>query len=371
MLTPFRRYAFVMAVLLSCQPLLAQQLQPGFDRKEYADMLWLQFYGITDSMLQTPPVQLEKDSYRTLLISKEVGLYNKCGIYLRKDGVVVLQLRGTINKMESWLENFYAGMVPATGSLQLSNDYTFVYKLADNPQATVHVGWLTGVGFLMKEVLPTLDSLVQAGHHNLMIAGHSQGGALSFLTTSFLHYHYAAMQQEVRLKTYASAAPKPGNQYYAYDFDFISRGQMGFRVINDADWVPETPVSLQTIKDYNTVNPLSNAKSAIRKQKFVVRLFLNSVYGKLTRSSNKASRQFEKYLGKKLYKIAAKPLPGFAAPTLAGTMNYATAGSPVILAANDAYRSKFVFDGKNYFVHHMLAPYLFLLDAYYPLPTAK
>jgi hypothetical protein len=103
----------------------------------------------------------------------------------------------------------------------------------------------------------------------------------------------------------------------------------------------------------------------------VVRLFLNSVYGKLTRSSNKASKQFEKYLGKKLYKLAVKPLPGFAKPTLAGTMNYATAGSPVILAANDAYRSKFVFDGQNYFVHHMLAPYLFLLDAYYPLPTAK
>ena len=213
-------------------------IQPGFDRNEYADMLWLQFNGFNDSLANQQQFTLSKGRHQRVMTSPEVGLYNKCAVYLREDGVVVIQLRGTVNKPESWLENFYSAMVPATGELPLSTEYKFAYKLAENKDATVHIGWLIGTGFLAKTFLPSLDSLVAKGHSNIIVSGHSQGGALSFLTTSYLHYYFLQQQKKVVLKTYASAAPKPGNLYYAYDFDFITRNQMGFRVVNSADWVP-------------------------------------------------------------------------------------------------------------------------------------
>lgn len=340
---------------------------PGFDRNEYADMLWLQFNGFNDSLANQQQFTLSKGRHQRVMISPEVGLYNKCAVYLREDSVVVIQLRGTVNKAESWLENFYSGMVPATGELQLSADYNFAYKLAENKGATVHIGWLIGTGFLTKTFLPSLDSLVAKGHTNIIVSGHSQGGALSFLITSYLHYYFLQQQKHVVLKTYASAAPKPGNLYYAYDFDFITRNQMGFRIVNTADWVPETPFSLQTIQDFNEVTPLADAKSIIKKQKFLIRTYMNSIYKKLDGSSSKASKKFEKYLGEKLFKLVEKPLPGYIKPALAGTMNYSMAGTPIILLADAAYQNKFTFDGKNYFVHHMLEPYLHLLNQHYPI----
>jgi hypothetical protein len=38
-----------------------------------------------------------------------------------------------------------------------------------------------------------------------------------------------------------------------------------------------------------------------------------------------------------------------------------TAGAPIILKPNEAYWKLFPADLKNVFVHHMYAPYLFLL----------
>jgi hypothetical protein len=362
----FYKLLFCLQLLLPHTARTQDALLSGFDRNEYADMLWLQFNGFNDSLIHQPTFDLSKGRYQRIMVSPEVGLYNKCGVYLRQDGVVVIQLRGTVNKPESWLENFYAGMVPAEGELQLTADYKFTYKLSENKNASVHVGWLLGTGFLAKTFMPSIDSLVATGHNNIIISGHSQGGALSFLTTSYLHYYFLQQKKKVVLKTYASAAPKPGNLYYAYDFDFITRNQMGFRIVNTADWVPETPFSLQTIQDYNEVNPLANAKSTIKKQKFMVRVYMNSIYKKLDGSSSKASNKFEKYLGEKLYKLAEKPLPGYGKPALAGTMNYSTSGTPIILFADAAYNTKFPFDGKNYFVHHMLQAYAYLLDQYFP-----
>jgi hypothetical protein len=343
-------------------------LQPGFDRQEYADVLWLQFHALSDSIKTGETIPLQQHHYRKVFMTPEVGLYNKAALFLRADGLVVLELRGTVNKPESWFENFYAGMVPATGSLQLGPGFTFDYRLAHDSTAAVHLGWLIGTGFLARSYLPVLDSLVQKGHTDIIVTGHSQGGALAFLTTSYLHYHYAGKGQPLRLKTYASAAPKPGNLQYAYDFDRITAGGMGFRVVNAADWVPETPFSLQTLRDFNAANPFINARSTIRKQKIPVRWYLNSVYRKLDNSSAKAARRFQKYLGNKMYRLTKKPLPGYEKPVLHFSMSYATAGSPVILAPDAAYQQQFAFNGQNVFVHHMYAPYRYLLDLHYPDP---
>jgi hypothetical protein len=346
----------------SSQPLLEQ----GFDRKEYADLLWLQFHGLDESLTINKSFDLQKASYQKLMMTPEVGLANKAAIFLRSDGVVVLELRGTVNKMESWLANFYSGMVAGSGTLQLAPDFSFSYKVAAHTKAAVHIGWLLGTAFLAREYMPVLDSLIANGHNQLLVSGHSQGGALAFITSSYLHYHYHSKNQPVNLKTYASAAPKPGNLYYAYDFESITSGNRGFRIVNTADWVPETPFSLQTLRDFNEVNPFKNVKPALKQQKLLVRMYLQNVYKKLDRKSAKTARHFRKYMGEKLYKQVAKSLPGFQKPALHASQNYSTAGIPIVLTPNEAYNSRFVADEKNVFVHHLYQPYLFLLNLHFP-----
>lgn len=344
------------------------QLQGGFDADEYADMLWLQFKGLSpDSAGKT--FKLSKGQYQNLLLTPEVGLLNRTSVLLRDDGVVVLNLRGTVNQPESWLENFYAGMVAAQGSLQLDDDYTFRYKLADDSAAGVHVGWLLGIGFLMREIKPVLDSLVVGRHHQILVGGHSQGGALAFLASAYLHYYFEEKESPITLKTYASAAPKPGNQAFAYDFDYLHRNNMGFRIVNSADWVPETPFSLQTLKDMNHPNPFVFASATISKQQLPARIYMNHVYKQLRKNSSRASKTFRKFLGDKLYKLVTASVEDFEKPSLLSTMHYATAGIPIILKADSPYYSEFKFDGGNVFIHHMREPYLYLLKKQYQLKS--
>lgn len=347
--------------LLACiyLPLQAQQLKPGFDPKEYHDLLSLPERG--DSAMAKHP-----DNYQLLYTSPEVGFYNRWFLWKRNDGVIVINIRGTIGKTESWLANFYAAMIPATGSLQLTDSTRFDYKLAkDSAAPYVHVGWTVSLGFLAPDIVRHIKEQYSAGAREFIIMGHSQGGAIAFLTRSYLEY-LQGMPKDIRYKTYCSAAPKPGNLYYAYDFDFITRDGWGFRVVNAADWVPETPLSLQRVTDFNAVNPFIDIPGTLKKQKFFVRLYGKMVYNKLTRATNRSVRQYRKYLGNFVYKLSRKQLPQYQQPAYMYSNNYMTAGSPVILMPDEEYHRLYPFDGKNVFIHHMPAHYLFLLKKYYP-----
>lgn len=347
------------------KPVFAQDgMAPGFNAAEYQDMLWLAFFGMADSLANQSDFKLEEGLYHRVYRSPEVGLYNRAEIYLRSDSTIILSLRGTVNKPESWLENFYAGMVPASGSLKLSDDYIFQYRFAENDQASVHVGWALGTGFLVREYLPELERLLNRGLHKIIVTGHSQGGALSFLNTSYLYYHFGSKYPGVQWKTYASAAPKPGNLYYAYDFDAITGPGFAYRVVNAADWVPETPVTVQGLGDFNAVNPFTNAKEVIKKQKFPARVALNYMFKNMRNGSSKAAKRYNRFLGKGVGKQVAKTLPGFKPPQYLPGNNYSTAGAPVVLKGGKAYQDKFVYDGVNVFLHHMYAPYLFLLNEF-------
>jgi hypothetical protein len=141
------------------------------------------------------------------------------------------------------LENLYAAMVPANGKLILDNADTFNYCLAPGNKAAVHVGWLIGTAFLSKDIVPKIDSLYKSGIKDLLLMGHSQGGAINYLLTAYL---YSLQKQnilpgDIRFKTYCSAAPKPGNLFFAYYFESITENGWAFNVVNSADWVPETP----------------------------------------------------------------------------------------------------------------------------------
>ena len=198
--------------------------------------------------------------------------------------------------------------------------------------------------------------------------GHSQGGALAFLVTSYLHYlaDSGGLPAGISFKTYCSAAPKPGNMYYAHDFDFITRNGHAFTIVNTADWVPETPFTVQTISDFNSGNPFSDISSLLGSQKAVVRWYLKSMYNKMNKSTKKAQKRLDKYLGHKVYSQVKKELPQFREPAYANTANYMRAGVPIVLQPDEEYKLTFPDDPKKTFMHHAFKPYEMMIKKYYP-----
>lgn len=343
----------------------AQKFEAGFNAVEYADILNFCFKGFSDTGFAKLSKGTLHYQYKQLFISPEVGLRNKCEMYLRNDNTAIVNLRGTVAQPESWLANFFSGMIAAKGNLQINDSTNFVYTVAQNEKAYVHVGWMLGLAHLAPYINNCLDSLLNVGVRNVIVTGHSQGGALSFLTTSYLYYKYKAAYKDLQFKTYASAAPKPGNLFYAYDFDFITANGFGFRIINSEDWVPESPLTVQTLGDMNEANPVKDAKKILKNQKLFVRLYLNCIFNKMDKASTKTMKHYKKYLGHKLYTFVKKPLPQFVEPELIKSSNYMTAGTPIILMADSTYKTKFVFTGANYFIHHMFEPYMYLLQQQY------
>ena len=343
----------------------AQVLKPGFDADEYIGVLERCAMQVDAKYRGQLP---KETNYDRVYRSAVVGMHNKWDLWLSKDkATMVINLRGTTSNIDSWVENFYSAMIPATGYLKLSDTNTFNYKFANDPKAMVHVGWTIGACSLLPDIIEKVRDYYAQGTKQIIIEGHSQGGALAFLVSSYLHYEVVAghLPKDLVMKTYCSAAPKPGNLYYAYDFDYMNRGGWAFTVVNGADWVPETPASIQTIRDVNPTNPFAHAKSGLRKQKLLVRLYVTHAYNKLNSSSSKAERKYEKYLGKVVCKQVKKYLPQYEQPAYTRSGNYTRAGTPIILQPDSAYYQKYPAIDTNIFAHHLFDPYYYLVKKIY------
>jgi hypothetical protein len=341
------------------------RLKPGFDAREYLDLL--DVFALQNDSLPNQATYNSLKDYQHLYQSAEGPLKNRVDVWQRPDKVGIICIRGTISDAVSWLENFYSAMIPANCSLQLTDSTTFSYKLAADSCAAVHVGWTLGLSYLAPLAVQQINQLYAKGTREFLIFGHSQGGALAFLLRSYLQYS-TAIPKDVVFKTYASAAPKPGDLRYAYDLDYITRGGWCLRVVNSEDWVPETPFSVQKLDDMNEANPFGNISAMLGNQKWYVRWYINGMFRKMKRAGNKAASRYQKYLGNKIYPQVKKVLPQFRQPAYAASNNYITAGTPVILMANSAYKQQFRFTGNNYFVHHLLAPYRYLVNTIYGKP---
>ncbi len=341
--------------------------QVGFNAREYYDLL-----GVNE-ITHMPDVALGKETgltniYTLQYRSPEVGLLNRWEMWKRNDGVAVISIRGTIQQPVSWMANFYAAMIPATGSLQINDSTNFQYQVAANPKAAVHIGWMIGLAHFAPGLVSAIKETIATDKTNqFIIMGHSQGGGLAFLTTSYLYYltQKGELPSNIKWTTYCSAAPKPGNTYYAYDFDFITRNGKAYTIVNSADWVPETPNGVQTLNDYNTGSPFSNIQAILGSQKPIARWYLNGVFKKMDRSTKKAQRRLDKYLGHKMYKVVKKVLPQFKQPAFANTSVYTRAGVPIVLIPDAAYWQAFPEDPAKTFQHHLMGPYRMLVKTYY------
>ncbi|MFT3933494.1 MAG: lipase family protein [Chitinophagaceae bacterium] len=348
-------------------PSFAQSLQPGFNGHEYTDMLAMNFQRF-DSLKILPAIPIPAN-YHVVYRSPEVGMQNRWNMWYRNDEkLAVISLRGTINQQVSWLENFYAAMIPATGSLQINDSTTFNYQLAADSKANVHVGWVLGLAHLAPTIVEQIKIAYAKGIREIIIIGHSQGGALATLTRSYLFYltEKGELPKDIVYKSYCSASPKVGNLYFAYDFDFITRNGWAFTIVNAADWVPETLFSVQTLTDFNPLNPFLFVDGIIKKQSFLKRLYIKRKYNKMKNGVRTAQERFESNLGGLVYKLFIKKVfPQLKEPVYAHDNNYQRVGVPIVLQPDAEYYKVYPNEGTNVFVHHMFAPYYLLAKKYY------
>mgnify|MGYP000956212521 CR=1 FL=1 len=339
------------------------KLKPGFNKDEFLELL--EVSSRQGDSLYNPalpgPVNFQK-IYR----SAEMGLDNRWDLWVSADKIACISIRGTTTKQVSWLDNFYAAMVPATGTLKISKDFEFNYHLSDDPRAAVHTGWLLATAFLSRDILPKIDSLYHAGYKDFYIMGHSQGGAISYLLTALLLKKQKAggVPPEVRFKSYCSAPPKPGNLYFAYDFENMVKEGWALSVTNAADWVPQAPFSIQTAGDFVELSPFTNAKSEIRKQPLLKRIVISKLYNGLENPTDKANKKFQKFLGKKLEVFIRNVLPEFESPEYVNSNNYVRTGKQIVLYPNKDYYDLFPQDKSNIWINHMFEAYLYLTSVY-------
>lgn len=359
----FPRLLFILFLLSST--LTAQTLKPGFDALEFRQMLL-----ISGRQGDTPWVKVKiavPAEYTLSYRSAEIGLDNRWDLWEAPGKPAVISIRGTTSETTSWLANFYAAMIPAKGSLKIKNDYTFNYQFANDDNALVHTGWTIGLAHLWPDIKDKMMDRYNKGQKEFIVMGHSQGGGIAFLLHSHLYYlqQKGELPADMVFKTYCSAAPKPGNLYYAYDFDFITRNGMAFRVVNTSDWVPEMPFSIQTLDDVNKVSPFADAKGQLKKMKPAQRLVVRHVYNDLSRSVKKANKKFRKYLDKTAYKFVKKSLAEFDKPNSATSQNYTVAGHAIILAKTPFYDDFCKNLPQHAFTHHFMEAYIYLLNENY------
>ncbi|MBC6491944.1 lipase family protein [Flavihumibacter stibioxidans] len=348
---------FLSVIAMNC---LAQPLSAGFDKAEYLELLKISARSTANkNYYDTLP---EPQQYLMVYQSAVVGLDNMWDLWTNHRGRTVISIRGTTQNGESWLANLYAAMVPAKGSIRITNEYKFNYELAKDPKAAVHVGWLISTAFLVNDMLPKIDSSYRSGTKDFLVMGHSQGGAIAYLLTAHLYelQRKKVLPADMRFKTYCSAGPKPGNLYFAYEYEAMTMGGWAFNVVNSADWVPEVPMSIQTLHDFNSTNPFIQAKSQIKKQKFPRNLALKHVYNRLSKPVFRAQRNYRKYLGTMTSGIVQKYIPEFIPPAYYKSNHYVRTGTTIVLAADEEYYRRYPEGGSRIFIHHAHTPYMYL-----------
>ena len=342
----------------------AQHLKPTIERKEISNSLHLaqdiqKPYSSDSLYLLT--------QYKNVYRSPEMGLTNQWALYFNEENQIAeLVIRGSVNRGISWLANYYAAMVPANGTFYLTPDQPVTYQFSADEKASVHAGWAIASVYLLQDIKPKIDSLYQANHKEIIISGHSQGGVIAYLITAQLYQWQKdnILPQDIRFKTYTLAAPKPGNLYFAYQYE-KEMNQWSYSVVNTQDWVPEVPPTTQRFQDFTPVSPFSqeNINKGIKKISWPKRWFARAIFNRVNNPTEKSVKRYAKLLGPFLFKQIQKTLPDLQEPIYRQESNYNRCGNPIVLDGlqNEAYQKRFN-NPDNTMSHHLPNAYLYLLN---------
>lgn len=339
------------------------EFKAGFNAQECDAILRLNL-AFQDTTLDSKLENLA-DGYTIYHRTPSLGLDNRADIWIRQDSTVVIMLQGTTADKGSILADFYCAMVPAKGVVKTAKDRSFEYVLASDERSAVHAGFLIGFAYLGEYLEPKIKTLYSTGYRKFIIGGHSQGGALCYYVSAWLmQMKKQSVYPDIFVKTYASAAPKMGNMYFAYDYDNANLSQWSFSIVNTADPVPEMPFTTQQIDiDMNEPNPILNLMKRFDELPFLKRIMFKSAFNKMKKHAKKSSDAYQKYLGNYVGDFIHNILPELQLPEAVGSTYFVRPGVPIILATNEKYWNHYK-DGQKYF-HHGIEPYRFLLREYF------
>jgi hypothetical protein len=234
-----RSIFFISLGLFSLQ--ISAQFYSEANKKEASDMsaiinsfTFLELYKSDDDIIP--------NGYKKTFTSAVFGMDNKYQIYKKRTSAVI-NLRGSTAKKISWMENVYSSMVPANGEIKIENE-TFYYHFSDEEDAAVHSGYTLSIVLLSKDIINNIKALNYDGIYNIIITGHSQGGALAILLRAYLeNLPKGILSEKNTFRTYAFANPKVGNQAFVDAYRRGCEAGTNYSIVNVKDLVPKMPLS--------------------------------------------------------------------------------------------------------------------------------
>ena len=300
------------------------QLSSGFDPVEAHEMIAL-CNSYTYLKLYNDDKEIIPKGYKRIYSSPVVGMDNKFQVYTKGE-IGVLNFRGSTDKKSSWLENIYSEMIPIEGTITI-NDEEFEYKFGNDTSSNVHSGYTLGIAYLHGDVLNQIDKLNKQGITNIILTGHSQGGALAIMTRAYLeHSAKNKISSKNKFKVYTFAQPMAGNVEFIREYNalFCEAG-MSFSLINPEDAVPNMPLSYNDstfIKE--RVSAIFHKDEKIENKNTFRDGFINLVEGGLSRTVHKSGKAVTKQIEKELGKIIL--------PEPTGDINYSQVGNLIFLS---------------------------------------
>ncbi len=353
-------------LLLSSHLGFSQHLKAGIDKDELLEVMYVSARtGGNDKYVNHKEHPIPAPSkFERIYRSQTIAFDNLWELWSDNNGTAILTVRGSTAKNKSWLANFYAVMLPAKGELLHQGTSSLSYHFADNPNAAVHAGWTISTSFLYQDIKPKIDSIYQSGTHDIILTGHSQGGAICYLLTAqVLHdQKHGKLPKDIHFKTFCTAAPRVGNLYFAYDYEQITKEGWAYNIVNPLDWVPEMPLDVQTTEDFNAINPFAKVDEQFKKQKLPARIAMKRFYKRLKKHPEKALRSYQKILGDKLKSSVNAAIGEITLPDLYPSMQYVRSGQHVVLTPSETYMKDFPSNPDKIFVHHSHHAYIALIN---------
>ena len=341
-------------------------MQPHFDLTEARNLLAF----AADLEGPTPPLAapLLPADWSSVFISPELGAFDNKWQLWQKNGTneYAVVIRGTVGKPGSVILDLMSVMIPASGILPVGS-VALPYKLAENPKAAVHLGFVLGMCILLHDatngIIAKLSGLPPGS--SIFIAGHSQGASIATLCRSFLRYSPILAAKNFSYKTYLYAQAKPGNDHYGWDFERVTSNlDSGYSVTNSQDWVPQVPLTIQLLNSMNEPNPLDFITGNVVFE--MLSKSMEAMHGHIaTEQIKKHMPQFailEQVL-KNQNLQAVGVSPAFAQIEIRPTLNFVVCGTPIILAGTPGTNP---IDSKDFFWQHHAAMYYNLLGTVYP-----
>lgn len=316
------KIALSIAVFCFSQTLYGQ-LTPGFKPQEAKEMIalcnsftYLELYGSDSEIIPA--------NYTKIYTSPEYGMDNKFQVY-QKNNIGIINFRGSTDKKSSWLENMYSAMIPVEEEITIGSRH-FPYKVGIDTSGAVHAGYVLALAYLEEDVLSQIKKLNQKGIYNILITGHSQGGAIAQLMRAYLNYlPDSKVSKKNVYKVYAFANPMIGNFEFCKEYNRkFSQPQMSFLMHNPSDFVPQMPMTYNDSTYWQ-----SNVQAALfDKENFSMKQMLmdgamQTFEHPLKKTSDFFGRKVQKQIGKELGEVKM--------PKYKNDINFAHTSTPILL----------------------------------------